>query len=556
MNSTQITSQKKSPQMSIDFSTSNYCICRFLKRNLTNVMRNLNTLQLAAIIGLIVLFIQPMNAQSDGSSTVSSIESKGKQVEQLRNQISDLERERSDSYLKESDKLAELKRQLSMAKLRKSEALNELRSGLYCDQCSRTKTEIETQENISFYSHLTQVNGTAVAASPELIAKKEAQFDAEIKKIEDEIIAFQNEANEFVKLRLQINDKIDKANYDIERICKEMQELAAKYAEQVTEQGKRIALFHLDDVVSALAAKHVAEDDIFSLEKKIQNTEAEFLQKKAEVIANLRKSDDEKKDNLYEENRRLNQLEYDQLSYYRSDRLNLETRLNQIINAIDDLNKELLKSNLSADDRSTKEMQLNILQSDQTDTQSAINALDYKRDAEKTNNENQIRKNSNDSFEIDATRTKRETALVNDLREAYDDKIEILNDAINSRKMAIIGHQGSYTLAVAEGDNALKEIDKYIGNEQMRISTACSNSQCGCFPIGPSHYLRWNRGMECAGTLDFHGECFYDAETEAMYQQALGFHSSGSMSNGDRHANRGQAKLSRAIQSIYDNERK
>lgn len=515
-----------------------------------------SNLKIIAFIFCFLIFDTKIKAQTDGESTVVAIESKGRQIEELRKQIADLEKERNDSYQKESDKLAELKRQLSMAKLRKSEALNELRSGLYCDQCSRTKTEIETQENISFYSHLTQVNGTAVAASPELIAQKEAQFDAEIKKIEDEITAFQSEANEFVKQRLQINDKIDKANYDIERYCKEMQELAAKYAEKVTEQGKRTAIFYLDDVVSALAARHVAEDDIFSLEKKIQNTEAEFLQKKAEVIANLRKSDDERKDNLYEENRRLNQLEFDQLNYYQTDRINLINRLNQIKESIENLKKDLLKSNLSADDRSTKEMQINILQSDESETQSAINALDDKRDSEHTINEDQIRKNSNDSFEIDATLSRRETALVNDLREAYDDKIEILNDAINSRKMAIIGHQGSYTLAVAEGDNALKEIDKYIGNEQIRISTACSNSQCGCFPIGPSHYLRWNRGMECAGALDFHGECLYDSETNAMYQEALGLHSGGSNSNGDRHANRGQAKLSRAIQSIADDERK
>jgi hypothetical protein len=519
-------------------------------------MKHLTVLRFAALIILFSINLSTVHGQTDGESTVVSIESKGRSVDDLRNKILDLERERNDSYDEESNKLAELKRQLSMAKLRKSEALNELRSGLYCDQCSRTKTEIETQLNIGFYAHLTEVQGTAVAASPELIAKKEAQFDAEIQKIEDEIFAFQNESNEYVKQRVQINDKIDKANYDIERICKEMQELAAKYAEKVTDQGKRVALFHLEDVVSALAAKHVAEDDIFTLENKILNTEAEFVQKKADVIAKLRASDDSKKKLLNADIFRIENLESDQVNYYQAERTTLSNRIIQIKNAIEDLNKDLAKTSLSADQRTTKESQLLILQNDLSDNESAINALDYKRDADQTNNESQLSKNRDDIFQLDATRLKRETALVQDLREAYDDKIEILNDAINSRKMAIIGAQGSYAIAVGEGDKALKEIDRYVGSEQIRIADACSMSQCGCFPVGPSHYLRWNQGMQCVGTLDFHGECFYDSETQAMYDRAIGVQSSGSVSNGDRNANRGQAKLSRAVQSIADDENK
>ncbi len=226
----------------------------------------------------------------------------------------------------------------------------------------------------------------------------------------------------------------------------------------------------------------------------------------------------------------------------------------QLRNAI--YNNDLSKGSLSADQRTTKESQLLILQNDLSENESAINALDYKRDSDQTNNESQLSKNRDDIFQLDATRLKRETTLVQDLREAYDDKIEILNDAINSRKMAITGAQGSYALAVGEGDKALKEIDRYIGSEQIRIADACSMSQCGCFPVGPSPYLRWNQGMQCVGTLDFHGQCFYDSETQAMYDRAIGVQSSGSVSNGDRNANRGQAKLSRAVQSIADDENK
>jgi chromosome segregation ATPase len=66
-------------------------------------------------------------------------------------------------------------------------ALRELRLGLYCDQCWRTKTEIEKQEHVPFAQHLKNVNGQPVAAPPEKIAEKEQKCDDKNSQLQEKI---------------------------------------------------------------------------------------------------------------------------------------------------------------------------------------------------------------------------------------------------------------------------------------------------------------------------------------------------------------------------------
>ena len=69
----------------------------------------------------------------------------------------------------------------------RDQILVELRGGFYCSQCNRSKTEIERETGMSFYSHLTQVNGHPVPAPESLIQQKTEEYAQKIAAAEEKV---------------------------------------------------------------------------------------------------------------------------------------------------------------------------------------------------------------------------------------------------------------------------------------------------------------------------------------------------------------------------------
>jgi hypothetical protein len=71
--------------------------------------------------------------------------------------------------------------------LDKQRMRRELESGEFCSICKNSKSEIEASTGKPFSQHLEKVKGAAVPAPPELILRKEAEYDAKIESKRREI---------------------------------------------------------------------------------------------------------------------------------------------------------------------------------------------------------------------------------------------------------------------------------------------------------------------------------------------------------------------------------
>jgi hypothetical protein len=96
-----------------------------------------------------------------------------KAQQSVRDQAATLEKEAGE-------KLDELAKRIADLIQERNAALDELARGLFCSRCRRTATEIEHAEHVAFQTHLGNVHGAAVAASPEEIAERAAQYDDKI----------------------------------------------------------------------------------------------------------------------------------------------------------------------------------------------------------------------------------------------------------------------------------------------------------------------------------------------------------------------------------------
>lgn len=68
-------------------------------------------------------------------------------------------------------------------KIEKEKVRQELLKGSFCNQCDRSKSEIELEEKIPFMEHIKNVEGTPVPASAAIIKKRMDEFDSKIQAL-------------------------------------------------------------------------------------------------------------------------------------------------------------------------------------------------------------------------------------------------------------------------------------------------------------------------------------------------------------------------------------
>ncbi len=107
-----------------------------------------------------------------------------------------------------------------------NQALEEMRAGLFCSKCERSKSEIERELKISFAQHLADVKGVPVAR-PEILAAKEKQYRDEINNLVKEGEQYQQTFQGILKNWTQCRN---------EKVVAEGNELQAQYWTEVLSQ--------------------------------------------------------------------------------------------------------------------------------------------------------------------------------------------------------------------------------------------------------------------------------------------------------------------------------
>lgn len=107
-----------------------------------------------------------------------------------------------DKYTAEyASKVAECKalkianeKEIERLEAEKERVRKELLNGSFCDQCNRSKSEIEAADRIPFLEHIKNVRGTAIPAPASVIKKRMDEFDDKIRSLSYAVMTCEGDA--------------------------------------------------------------------------------------------------------------------------------------------------------------------------------------------------------------------------------------------------------------------------------------------------------------------------------------------------------------------------
>lgn len=158
------------------------------------------------------------------------------------------------------------------AKDQKERVMYELRSGYFCSLCSRSKSEIEKQDGITFEAHLVKVSGSAVML-PAKLKEREDGFDSRIETLEAQEMAAQ----------AKLDAAWDRHRKDVE--SSRNQELGG----MVVARSERVKRNQADRV----AAEGNMKNRLAQLESENRAREAEIAAKEVELAAYIKRLESE-----------------------------------------------------------------------------------------------------------------------------------------------------------------------------------------------------------------------------------------------------------------------
>ncbi len=134
--------------------------------------------------------------------------------------------------------IQELQRQIQAVRMEKAKVLNELKQGLYCSQCNRSKTQLAA-DGIDFQRHLAEVNGRPVAAPPEVVAEVAKQFDQQIEALQLQIRNLQQRGKDLEFAYNQLSIDLSRANAELSRAQQAV--ATARFQAQMKQSQERSA---------------------------------------------------------------------------------------------------------------------------------------------------------------------------------------------------------------------------------------------------------------------------------------------------------------------------
>ncbi len=135
------------------------------------------------LVVMACLWLVPTSAISQVKPACDSPDAWRGQITAISQQIENLQMELDDIAKQVKAREAEI----AKLSVEKDEAMEELRLGLFCSKCKRSKSEIERETGKSFYEHLQEVSGSPVPASQDVIDTRAAEYDAKIGTLRQEM---------------------------------------------------------------------------------------------------------------------------------------------------------------------------------------------------------------------------------------------------------------------------------------------------------------------------------------------------------------------------------
>lgn len=451
-------------------------------------------------------------SQTAGSGIVSQIESLAQKELANSEKVGELNRKHMDTYVLEDLKLKRLEeevRDLEKKQLQTEMAIeNELIAKL--DEIENS-TQWRNRRESAERGYKEYNPGTCSAGGPppictadhwyrvsydEAMREYNALVEKELNAIRDkkkkadtaladkrkELTDFQFGENEFAKKRDELNQEMNKLTDENSDIRAKIQALSKEYVEKVKDEAESKQNSDLKPWLQSIAMKHYTELNIGILEAKISELNDEESAAITKLIDRLNKENQEK---INQKEQRANLIKTELNSYLNrtNNEINAdENELRKKRTALRETEKELEKKSALPQEEVVK------LESNKTRLENEIELLEQRIDdqqsnqkAEKDRRESEIKQLDSEVWDLKINLPSLKLEAENDLKEAYAAKREILEDAIEGRKLKlesleaeIKNHEGLFRSKVNSYTNILE-------SERLRLMEACSISGSSCW---------------------------------------------------------------------------
>lgn len=174
--------------------------------------------------------------------------------------------------------------EIEALKIEKEKVRQELLKGSFCDQCNRSKSEIELAEKIPFMEHIKNVQGTPIPASPSIIKKRMDEFDSKIQALSFAVMTCEGDA-------FMINGKIATFTVYVESNVKTATQNVSSINSYLSKELSAIILEKNNAIVKINKMVKEVNDELASLElvgTTLDNLENQYDSEKNQLENNYK----------------------------------------------------------------------------------------------------------------------------------------------------------------------------------------------------------------------------------------------------------------------------
>ncbi|EMR02382.1 coiled-coil domain-containing protein [Cesiribacter andamanensis] len=475
---------------------------------------------------LLILWCIPLarsQAQTAGSGTLSSIESKARLILQNDEKVGKLNSQHLQTYSEEQQKLETLKKELTALYIEKKEVMDELRRGRFCNGCSRTASELRKSGVSDVERHFAD-NGGTHSASPELLKQKEAEYDRKIADKENQIRAFEFSENEFTRKRADLDKQMQALKDNSDKLREEIIELSKTYKSQVVAESKSMTRSWISDLMYVTAQKHAFEDRIDIIMVKLADLQQEENGALIQSDEKVREQNDREIDQLRREISNLQTNRSSLQSTYRERHSQQSGQLSSLRTRLQRLKSDALKPNLSQQEQERLAGEIETVERSIDSQQSELNQLTATYQERDGTLEAGIKKHNDEIWQLTTNLSSRQQQARELIKKAYATKRRILEDARVARMASL---QTTGTLLGQKMTDYRKRFGEYAAKveaERIRLFTACQQAGCSCYgnDTHSTIYTNWNNSLSCVNQMEQKKQLdvYYGCEEEApLYSQ-------------------------------------
>jgi DNA repair exonuclease SbcCD ATPase subunit len=474
----------------------------------------MNAFQPLALMFFLCISLTPI-AQTAGSGTLSRIESLAQKELANSEKVGELNRKHMDTYVLEDLKLQRLESELREAEKKQLKVEMSVEDELEAklDEIENGQSWINRRESaergykeynpgrcnaggpppicvadhwyrVSYDEAMREYNAL-VERELDKIRDKKTRADIALKEKREELQEFQFGENEFAKKRDDINDEMNEILAENSDLRSEIEALSKVYVEKVKSEAETKQNSDLKPWLNTIAQKHHAELKIGILQAEIEELNDDEEEAIIQLENDLRQENDleiqEREQTIFIIKSELQAFLKSSDDELDSDKKKLSSKKSQLYETEKELEK---KDQLPPEEVQRLEVLVMKLEPEIELLEAKIESLERNQKVEKTRMESEVKLLEDEIWDLKINLPSLILEEVNDLREAYAAKREILNDAISGRQLklesieqALRNHESSFRAKVSDYENILEP-------ERRRLLDACSASGCSCWGAG------------------------------------------------------------------------